>query len=86
MRAGGGLLGVVDLRRWYIMAAQGESLHRRLTCAFMSKAETHHFLTAPPEVGESARAFWYGVARAPLDGWSEDRLAWGRRPLAEGGL
>ena len=28
----------------------------------------------------------YGVALAPLDGWFKDRLAWGRRPLAEAGL
>jgi cell wall-associated NlpC family hydrolase len=28
----------------------------------------------------------YGVALVQLDGWYEDRLAWGRRPLAEAGL
>ena len=28
----------------------------------------------------------YGVALAQLDGWYEDRLAWGRRPIAEAGL
>jgi cell wall-associated NlpC family hydrolase len=28
----------------------------------------------------------YGVALARLDGWYGDRLAWGRRPLAEAGL
>ncbi len=28
----------------------------------------------------------YGVALAPLDGWYDDRLSWGRRPLAEAGL
>jgi cell wall-associated NlpC family hydrolase len=28
----------------------------------------------------------YGVAVAPLAGWYADRLAWGRRPLAEAGL
>jgi cell wall-associated NlpC family hydrolase len=28
----------------------------------------------------------YGVALAQLDGWYADRLAWGRRPLAEAGL
>jgi cell wall-associated NlpC family hydrolase len=28
----------------------------------------------------------YGVALARLDGWYDDRLAWGRRPLAEAGL
>jgi cell wall-associated NlpC family hydrolase len=28
----------------------------------------------------------YGVAVAPLAGWYDSRLAWGRRPLAEAGL
>jgi cell wall-associated NlpC family hydrolase len=28
----------------------------------------------------------YGVALAPVAGWYDDRLAWGRRPLAEAGL
>jgi cell wall-associated NlpC family hydrolase len=28
----------------------------------------------------------YGVAVAPISGWYEQRLAWGRRPLAEAGL
>jgi cell wall-associated NlpC family hydrolase len=28
----------------------------------------------------------YGVALAPVGGWYESRLAWGRRPLAEAGL
>ena len=28
----------------------------------------------------------YGVAVAPLSGWYGERLAWGRRPLAEAGL
>lgn len=56
--------GIVDLRGWYILATQGGSLHRQATQAFMSKAETHHFLTTPPEVSESGRAFWYAIARA----------------------
>jgi cell wall-associated NlpC family hydrolase len=28
----------------------------------------------------------YGVALAPVTGWYDQRLAWGRRPLAEAGL
>lgn len=28
----------------------------------------------------------YGVALAPVDGWYESRLAWGRRPIVEAGL
>ena len=28
----------------------------------------------------------YGVALAPVEGWSAERFAWGRRPLAEAGL
>ena len=28
----------------------------------------------------------YGVALVPVDGWYDERFAWGRRPLAEAGL
>jgi cell wall-associated NlpC family hydrolase len=28
----------------------------------------------------------FGVALAPVEGWYAERLAWGRRPLAEAGL
>jgi cell wall-associated NlpC family hydrolase len=28
----------------------------------------------------------YGVALAPVGGWYDNRLAWGRRPLVEAGL
>ena len=28
----------------------------------------------------------YGVALAQVGGWYDNRLAWGRRPLAEAGL
>ncbi len=57
----------VDLRFWYILAAQGGSLHRHATGAFFTKTETHHFLTAPPSFDSVSRAFWYAVARAQND-------------------
>jgi hypothetical protein len=28
----------------------------------------------------------YGVVLARVEGWNEERFAWGRRPLAEAGL
>jgi len=56
-----------DLRRWYVVAAQGSSLYRFAARFYLSKQETHHFLTAPPDVGSARRAFWYAVARAQCD-------------------
>jgi hypothetical protein len=58
---------MADLRHWYILVAQGGSLHKQATNAFMSKAETHHFLTAPLAVGSARHAFWYSVARAQTE-------------------
>jgi hypothetical protein len=60
----GGDLGSPDLCLWYIVAAQGGSLYKQLAHPFMSKLETHHFLTAPKEVASSQHAFWYAFARA----------------------
>jgi len=54
----------VDLRRWYLVAAQGGSLYKQHTSRFLSKLETHHFLTAPDDVTSSQQALWYAVARA----------------------
>jgi hypothetical protein len=51
-------------RSWYILVAQGGSLYKHATQGFMSKLETHHFLTAPDELGTTQRAFWYAIARA----------------------
>ncbi len=58
---GGG--GSGDLRRWYILVGQGRSLYKEAARAFMSKVETHHFLSAPADL-PWLRAFWYAFARA----------------------
>jgi hypothetical protein len=57
----------VDLRRWYLVAAQGGSLYKKYTSAYLTKLETHHFLTAPDEVTSSQQALWYAVARAQTE-------------------
>ena len=56
-----------DPRRWYLVAAQGGSLYKQYTSAYLTKLETHHFLTAPDDVTSSQRALWYAVARAQTD-------------------
>jgi PcfJ-like protein len=53
-----------NLRRWYLVAAQGGSLYKQHASAYLTKSETHHFLTAPDEVASSQQALWYAVARA----------------------
>jgi hypothetical protein len=55
-----------DFHRWYIVVAQGGSLYRHAAHAYMSKLETHHFLTAPAVVDTPTRAFWYAFARAQV--------------------
>ena len=59
--------GIPDLRRWYIIAAQGGSLHKEATHRYLTKLETHHFVGAPAEVTTTAHAFWYAIARAQTD-------------------
>jgi PcfJ-like protein len=59
--------GAPDLRRWYVVAAQGGSLYKLEAGAYLSRQETHHFLTAPPEITSAKQAFWYAVARAQCD-------------------
>ena len=56
--------GAPDLHRWYLVAAQGGSLYKEEARLYLSKQETHHFLTAPPEITATKQAFWYAVARA----------------------
>src|SRR5262249_46648906 len=56
-----------DLRRWYLVAAQGGSLYRHHTSAYLTKLETHHFLNAPDDVTWSQQALWYAVARAQTE-------------------
>jgi hypothetical protein len=59
--------GAPDLRGWYVVAAQGGSLYKHEASAWLSKQETHHFLTAPAEITSTRHAFWYAVARAQTD-------------------
>jgi PcfJ-like protein len=54
----------LDLRRWYIIAASGGSLYKEATHGYLTKLETHHFVSAPAEVSSTLRAFWYAIARA----------------------
>jgi hypothetical protein len=56
-----------DLRRWYLVAAQGGSLYKQYTSAYLTKLETHHFLTASDDVRSSQEALWYAVARAQIE-------------------
>jgi hypothetical protein len=56
-----------DLRRWYIIAASGGSLYKKVTHRYLTKLETHHFVGAPAEVTSTLRAFWYAIARAEGD-------------------
>jgi hypothetical protein len=56
-----------DLRRWYIIAASGGSLYKEATHGYLTKLETHHFVSAPAEVSSTLRAFWYAIARAEGD-------------------
>jgi PcfJ-like protein len=53
-----------DFRRWSIIAGRGASLFREATHTYMTKLETHHFLTAPADIVSTQRAFWYAFARA----------------------
>jgi PcfJ-like protein len=70
-----------DLRLWYIIAAQGGSLHKEATHRYLTKLETHHFVRAPIEVPSTARAFWYALARTQTDD-SEVALKVSRSKLA----
>ena len=56
-----------DPRRWYLVAAQGGSLYKQYTSAYLTKLETHHFLTAPGDITSSQQALWYAVARAQTE-------------------
>jgi hypothetical protein len=49
--------------RWYVIAAQGGSLHKKVAHPYMSKLETHHFLIAPEQL-TADRAIWFAIARA----------------------
>ena len=59
--------GAPDLCGWHLLVAQGGSLYKQASRAFLSKQETHHFLAAPAEITSTRRALWYAVARAQVD-------------------
>jgi hypothetical protein len=56
--------GRSDRCYWYILAAQGKSLHREGLQHTLSKREIHYFLSAPADIVSTTRAFWYAVAMA----------------------
>ena len=60
------LAPLVRRRDWYVVAAGGGSLHREHTHHFMSKKETHHFLTVPYDVGFD-EAIVFALARSSTD-------------------
>jgi hypothetical protein len=62
-RAGARWRAHSELRRWYIVATQGGSLHKEATHPYLSRLETHYFLDAPEPL-TTARAFWYAIGRA----------------------
>jgi PcfJ-like protein len=53
-----------DFCHWYIVAAQGGSLYKQVAHSFLSKRETHHFLSTPDDVNSCQQAVWYALARA----------------------
>jgi hypothetical protein len=53
-----------DARNWSIIVGRGGSLYDAGTHAYMSRSETHHFVTAPHDVIPTQRAFWYAFARS----------------------
>jgi len=63
-----GLAEVMVQRRkqWYIAAAQGGSLYKSCTKAFLSRKETHVFLNPPVPLGFQ-EALWHAVARSFTD-------------------
>jgi PcfJ-like protein len=56
-----------DFRLWSIIVGRGGSLYREAARPFMTKSETHHFVTAPAEIASTQRAFWYAFARGETD-------------------
>ena len=60
-------VGAPDLRRWYIAAAQGGSLYKQETSRYLTRQETHHFLTTPNAISSSKQALWYAIARPHTD-------------------
>jgi hypothetical protein len=73
--------GRFDFCHWYILVAQGHSLHEKLGPIGFCRRETHHFVNAPAEVTSSVRALWYAVAMAE-SGDSEVALRISRSKIA----
>jgi hypothetical protein len=59
----GDVAGWPNFRRCYVVAAQGGSPYRECLCQYLSRQESHYFLTAPPQVTASRPALWYAIAR-----------------------
>ncbi len=57
---------VARRKAWYLCVAQGGSLHREHTGAFLNRKETHRFLAPPAGMGFT-EALWYAVARGHSD-------------------
>lgn len=57
-----------DLRQWYVLTAQGRSLYREAAHPYLSRAETHHFVSAPAVVTCARSAFWYAIVAAQAAG------------------
>jgi hypothetical protein len=55
------------MQRWYLVVAQGGSLYKQYASPYLTKLETHHFLSAPEQVTTSQEALWYAVACAHGD-------------------
>jgi cell wall-associated NlpC family hydrolase len=98
--AGGGTLGTVLKGRTAAAMAGEVGPRRRIRPARLAPADLVFFGRGGPRakpaqvdhMGIYAGNGWmihssrYGVALVPLTGWYSERLAWGRRPLAEAGL
>jgi hypothetical protein len=50
-------------KRWYIAAAQGQSLYKAEASRWLSRKEVHWFLNPPGELGFD-EAFWQAIARS----------------------
>ncbi len=57
---------IPDFRGWYIAVAQGGLLYKEAAHRYLTRLETHHFVTAPREVESPLAAFWYAYARAQI--------------------
>ena len=54
---------IVLRKRWYVIAAQGQSLYKAEASQWLSRKEVHWFLNPPGDVGFD-EAFWQAIARS----------------------